>query len=152
MITYQIEEYEKALPELKEIFLVHWLELALFQDEMPLYPIDADYITMDRNGSLFLSTIRYNGELIGYYVCKIYYPLHYGTTLAATMDMLYTKIEYRGRGYAVRLLNFVEKELIKRGVKIWYSGFKTDKPLGLDRVLKKLNFKNADTYLAKWIG
>lgn len=68
------------------------------------------------------------------------------------MDMIYTKIEHRGHGYAIRLIDFVEKELIKRGVQIWYSGYKTHKPLGLDRVLKSRGFSDADTYLVKWIG
>lgn len=152
MITYQVEEYERALPELREIFPVHWLELALFQDRMPLRPNDNDYISMDRNGSLILSTIRRHGELIGYYTAKIYNPLHYCETLAATMDMIYVKIEYRNFGYAVRLIDFVEKLLVKRGVQVWYSGYKTGKPLGLDSVLRRRGFSDADTYVVKWIG
>lgn len=151
MITYQIEPYAHALPELKEIYPVHWLELALFQDRMPLRPQDYTYINQDQEGDLFLVTTRRNGELIGYYTCLLYRSLHYDIS-TATMDMIYMKIEHRSRGYAIRMIKFVEKELIKRGVQIWYSGFKTHKPLGLERVLPALGFIPADTYLVKWIG
>lgn len=151
MITYQVEPYEQALPELKEIFPVHWLELALFQDRMPLKPQDNEYIARDRDGRLFLTTCRRNGELIGYYTCLVHNSLHYDIP-TALMDMIYMKIEFRSRGYAIRMIRFVEKELIKRGIQVWYSGFKTHKPLGLDRALTSLGFGPADTYLVKWIG
>lgn len=151
MITYQVEPYENALPELKELLPVHWLELALFQDRMPLMPQHAEYIARDRDGRLFLTTCRKDGELIGYYITLIHNSLHYDIP-TATMDIIYMKIEFRSRGYAIRMIKFVEKELIKRGVQIWYSGFKTRKPLGLDRALEHLGFSPADTYLVKWIG
>lgn len=151
MITYQVESYETALPELKEIFPVHWLELALFQDKMPLRPQDQEYIARDRDGRLFLTTCRRNGELIGYYTCLVHNSLHYDIP-TALMDMIYMRIEFRSRGYAIRMVQFVEKELIKRGIQVWYSGFKTHKPLGLDRALASLGFGPADTYLVKWIG
>ena len=151
MITYQVEPYESALPELKEIYPVHWLELALFQDRMPLKPQDGEYIARDRDGRLFLTTCRQNGELIGYYTTLLHNSLHYDIP-TATMDMVYMKVEYRGRGYAIRMARFVQKELRKRGVQIWYSGYKTHNPLGLDRVLPALGFIPADTYFVKWIG
>lgn len=151
IVTYQIEPYENALPELKQIYPVHWLELALFQDRMPLRPQDGEYIARDRDGRLFLATCRKDGELIGYYTCLVHNSLHYDIP-TALMDMIYMKIEHRSHGYAIRMIKFVEKELIKRGVQVWYSGYKTHKPLGLDRALHSLGFGPADTYLVKWIG
>lgn len=118
---------------------------------MPLRPQDAEYIQRDRDGRLFLTTCRRNGELIGYYTTLLHNSLHYDIP-TATMDMIYMKVEHRHRGYAIRLIMFVEKELTRRGVQIWYSGFKTHKPLGLDRALTHLGFGPADTYLVKWIG
>lgn len=118
---------------------------------MPLRPQDHEYIARDRSGGLFLVTCRRNGELIGYYTCLVYNSLHYDIP-TATMDLIYMKIEHRHRGYAICMIKFVEKELIKRSIQIWYSGFKTHKPLGLDRALAHLGFIPADTYLAKWIG
>lgn len=151
MITYQVEPYEAALPELKQIISTHWEELALFQDRMPLQPQHGEYIARDRDGRLFLTTCRRNGELIGYYITLIHNSLHYDIP-TATMDIVYMKEEHRSRGYAIRMMRFVEKELTKRSVKVWYSGFKTHKPLGLDRALSHLGFGPADTYLVKWIG
>lgn len=118
---------------------------------MPLKPLDGEYITRDRDGRMFLVTCRRNSELIGYYTCLLHSSLHYEIP-SATMDLIYMKIEHRHRGYAIRMIKLVEKELIKRGIQIWYSGFKTHKPLGLDHVLAGLGFIPADTYLAKWIG
>lgn len=118
---------------------------------MPLKPQHGEYIARDRDGRLFLTTCRRNGELIGYYITLVHNSLHYDIR-TATMDIIYMKEEHRSRGYAIRMMLFVERELTRRGVKVWYSGYKTHKPLGLDRALKHLGFGDADTYLVKWIG
>ena len=86
MITADIESFERALPELSKRFPQHWEELALFKDRMPLVPQFDEYIARERNGSLFLTVVRKNGEIVGYYTVQVAPGFHYGHTLTAHMD------------------------------------------------------------------
>lgn len=152
MITAQVESFEAALPELRAIFPVHHAELALFQDRMPLDPQYDEYARRERAGSLFLVTVRKDGRITGYYTAQVAPGFHYGSTFTGTMDLMFVIPEERGRGTVVPLMRTVERELRRRGVRLWYSGHKTHKPLGLDRLLPMFGFQPADTYMAKWIG
>lgn len=152
MISAQIESFEAALPELLAIFPTHWAELALFRDRMPLSPQYREYIKRERAGVLFLATIRMNGRIVGYYTAQAAPGFHYESTFTATMDMVYVLPEVRDRGLALPLFRCVERELKRRGVQLWYSGFKTHNPLGMPRLLGLLGFRDADTYMARWIG
>lgn len=152
MLTVQLESFEDALPELRGIFPSHWEELALFRDRMPLAPQYPEYIRRNREGRLLLITARIDGRIAAYYTVQLAPGFHYGSTFTATMDMLYIIPELRGRGVSFPLFRFVEAELRRRGVWLWYSGFKTHSPLQLDKLLPALGFQPADTYLAKWIG
>ena len=152
MITAQIESFEACLPELSPIFPRHWEELGLFRDRMPLAPQYDEYVRRERAGTLALSTVRQNGKIAAYYTSQIAPGFHYGSTLTGTMDMAYVTPAARGRGMALPLFRCVERELKRRGVKIWYSGFKTHNPLGMPQLLDALDFKPADTYRAKWLG
>lgn len=152
MISAQIESFEKALPELIKIFPTHWTELAIFKEKMPLSPQYDEYVKRERNGILFLATVRKNGRIVGYYTAQVAPGFHYKETLTATMDMAYVVPEERQKGLALPLFRAVERELKRRGVKIWYSGWKTAKPLGMPDLLEAFGFSSADTYLAKWLG
>lgn len=152
MISAQIESFEKALPELIELFPGHWEELAIFKDRMPLSPQYAEYIRREQQGLLFLATVRKNGKIVGYYTAQIAPGFHYKSTLTATMDMAYIVPGDRQRGLALPLFRAVERELRHRGVAVWYSGYKTSKPLGMPGILDLFGFSDADTYRAKWLG
>jgi hypothetical protein len=71
--------------------------------------------------------------------------------MTATMDILYIHPHVRNRGLALPLFKCVEKELRRRGVKIWYSGYKTNNALGLDKLLDLFGFTPADSYCVKWL-
>lgn len=152
MITAQIESFEQALPELRAIFPQHHAELALFKDRMPLSPQYDEYIERERAGRLFLVTVRLNGEIAGYYVAQVAPGFHYSETMTGTMDMCYVTTEQRGRGLSLPLFRCVERELRRRGVQVWYSGYKTERTFGMPGLLDLLKFGPADTYRAKWIG
>lgn len=152
MITAQVESFERAIPELQGIFPRHWSELALFKDRMPLRPQYDEYVRRERDGNLFLVTVRKNGQLVAYYTAQVAPGFHYGSTLTATMDMLYVVPDERGRGLAVPLFGTVERELRRRGVQLWHSGYKSHNPLGLPRLYEMLGFAPADVYVAKWMG
>jgi len=152
MISAQIESFELCILELVEIFPQHWAELALFRSKMPLAPQFDEYVRRERDGQLFLATVRWNSKIVGYYTAQVAPGFHYRTTLTGTMDMLYILPEVRERGLIVPLMKCVERELRRRGVNLWHSGFKTLKPNGLHDLYGKLGFVPADTYLAKWLS
>lgn len=152
MITAQVESFERALPELMSLFPRHWEELALYRDRMPLDPQYPEYVRRERTGALLLVTVRVDGRISAYYTAQLAPGFHYQSTLAAHMDMMYVVPEQRHRGLAVPLFRCVELELRRRGVKLWYSGYKASNPNQLNRVLPVLGFQPADVYMAKWIG
>lgn len=152
MITAQIETIEACLPELLAIWPSHWNELGLFRDRMPLSPQTEEYVRRNRSGSLFLATIRWSGRLAGYFICQVQPGFHYSQTLTGTTDIYYVVPEFRQRGLFLPLYRCVEKELRRRGVSAFYCGFKSATALDMDRMLPKLGFIAADTYLLKWLG
>lgn len=152
MITAQIESFAACLPELVDLFPIHWAELALFKDRMPLSPQYGEYVRRERDGCLILATVRKDGRIVAYYTAQIALGFHYKETLAATMDMAYVLPDVRGYGFARPLFRRVERELRRRGVLIWYSGFKIHNPLGMPELLGLIGFVPADTYCAKWLG
>jgi GNAT superfamily N-acetyltransferase len=125
LITVQVDSFELCIPELRELFPGHHRELALFQDRMPLAPDYAEYVRREREGSLFLTTARWNGRIVAYYVAQVRPGFHYSITLTGTMDILYVVPQFRNRGLALPLFRHTEQELRRRGVEVWYSGFKS---------------------------
>lgn len=152
MITVQIDSFEECIPELRQIFVTHHQELGLFRDQMPLDPDYREYIRREREGSLFLTTVRWNGKIAAYYCAQVKPGFHYKSTLTGTMDLAYVVPEERNRGLAFPLFRATERELRRRGVKVWYSGYKDHNPLGMPGLHKALGFVPADHYVVKWIG
>lgn len=146
-----MESFERAIPELSCIFPIHWSELAIFKDRMPLDPDYDEYVRREREGRLFLVTVRKDGQIVAYYTAQAAKGFHYQSTFTGTMDMLYVVQEVRERGLAMPLFRCVEKELERRGVRLWFSGYKSHNPLGLDLLLPKFGFIPADVYMAKWL-
>src|SRR5271170_1508068 len=122
MITAQVESFQHAIDELRELFPTHWHELALFQDRIPLAPQYDEYVRRERDGTLFLATVRWDGRINAYYTAQVQPGFHYGTTLTGMGDMLYVVPDARGSGLIFPLMRCVEKELRRRAVKVWYSG------------------------------
>jgi hypothetical protein len=152
VITVQIDNFEQCIPELKPLFLVHHAELALFQNRMPLDMDYPEYVRREREGSLFLCTVRRNVRIAAYYCAQVRPGFHYKSTLTGTMDIAYVVPEERNRGLALPLFRHTERELQRRGVKVWYSGCKLHNQLGMPALHRLLGFAPADLYLAKWIG
>ena len=150
MITAEIEEWLDVLPELKPMFPAHHRELALFQDRMPLNIQFGVYADRNIKGELVVAIVREDGKVIGYWVTFVAPGLHYGSTLTATMDVLWIKPENRGDGSGRMLAACLEKELKRRGVKVWWVGSKNHKEI--EGFYEHLGFKHEESYFARWIG
>lgn len=152
MLSCQVESFERAIPELRELFPAHWQELALFQDHMPLAPQYDEYTRREREGALFLTTARKDGAIVAYYITFVTPGLHYADTLTGQMDIMYVVPGVKGQGISFPLMRCVEAELKRRRAQVWYSGWKAHRPQGMDRLHALLGFQPADVWVAKWIG
>ncbi len=150
MITAQIESFEKTLSEFSPLFPIHYEELALNKDKVPLDPQYDIYIERERRGELLFVTLRELGKPVGYFIGFISPALHYKTCLTCIMDIFYVSPEYRGNGGGKLLFTFVEKELKRRGVDRWFVGSKLHKDSSW--LFEHLGFEKVEIYYSKWLG
>ncbi len=130
MITAQIESFTETLEELKPLLPLHWEELGLNKDSVPLDPMFETYTAREAQGEVIFTTLRDDGELIGYFIGFITPGLHYRTCLTCIMDIFYVVQDKRGRKGGFTLFAEVKKELQRRGVQRWFVGEKLHKPCG----------------------
>ena len=150
MITAQVEPYQKCLPELMQCYDLHWEELALNKDKVPLDPQYDLYEARDDAGQLLLVTLRENGRLVGYFIGFIAPGFHYKTCLTLTMDIFWTHPDVRGGFSGVKLFRLVEKEAKRRGVHRMFYGSKMHKDAS--RLFEFLKMEPVEIYYSKWIG
>ena len=150
MITCHIESFEEKLAELQLLLPMHYKELALNQDKVPLSPLYDVYIMRERQGGLLFVTLRDAGQLVGYFIGFIAPGLHYSTCLTCTMDIFYVRADKRQGSAGVRLFRFVEAELKRRGVQRWFMGSKVH--ADASALFKRIGAAPVETYYSKWIG
>jgi GNAT superfamily N-acetyltransferase len=150
MITAAVESLTQRLDELKPLFPVHYQELALDQEKVPLDPQYRVYLERDGRGEVVFVTLRDAGELIGYFVGFIAPGLHYATCLTCTMDIFFVRPDKRGARAGVKLFKAVEAELRRRGVQRWFVGSKCHKDASW--LFEFLGFQQVEIYFSKWLG
>lgn len=150
MITAHIESFEENLEYLKPLLPIHYKELALNQDKVPLSPQFDKYVATEKQGGLIFVTLRKAGEMVGYFIGFIAPGLHYSTCLTCQMDIFYVLPEHRGSGTGFQLFKFVEQQLKKRGVQRLFVGSKLHKDASW--LFEKLNYTPVETYYSAWLG
>lgn len=150
MITFSVDQVRTVLPELKQLFPLHWRELALDQESIPLDPQYEVYLERDAKGEVMVLTGREAGRIIGYFVGFIAPGLHYRTCLTLTMDIFWIHPEHRGKSLGVRLFKAVEQEARRRGVKRMFMGSKLHKDSGW--LFERLGYRPVETYYSKLVG
>ena len=150
MISIQTEKLSDILDEMKIVFPLHWEELALNKDQVPLDPQYDIYLEREKRNEVLVVTVRQEGELIGYFVGFIAPGLHYKTCLTCTMDIFYIHPDYRGSDLGFKLFNYVERELKVLGVQRWFMGSKMHKDASF--LFEKIGAEPVETYYSKWLG
>lgn len=150
MITYAVESLTESLRELKPLLPLHYEELALNQDKVPLSPQWNVYISREQMGELLFVTARDAGELIGYFIAFISPGLHYSTCLTCIMDIFYVRKDHRGGRAGIKLFSFIEKELKRRNVQRWFVGSKVHADVSW--LFEKLGFERVEVTYSKYIG
>lgn len=97
---------------------MHYDELALHKEAMPMGLDGALYLELERLGRLLVVAARRGRELVGYYVAIIidHHPHNKTGGKVSTCDMFYLLPECRRGGAGARLLMAAERELKNRGV------------------------------------
>lgn len=150
MITAHVESFEENLEYLKPLLPIHYKELALNQDKVPLSPQFDKYVATEKQGGLIFVTLRKAGEMVGYFIGFIAPGLHYSTCLTCQMDIFYVLPDHRGSGTGFQLFKFVEQQLKKRGVQRLFVGSKLHKDASW--LFEKLNYTPVETYYSAWLG
>lgn len=150
MITAHVESFEQSLPYLKPLLPVHYQELALNQDKVPLSPQFDKYIAAEQHGELLFVVLRDSGQMVGYFIGFISPALHYSTCLTCQMDIFYVHPNHRGNGAGFQLFKYVEQQLKKRGVQRMFVGSKMHKDASW--LFEKLGYKPVETYYSAWLG
>jgi GNAT superfamily N-acetyltransferase len=150
MITFCVESLTQNLEAMKSLFPLHWQELALNQDKVPLDPQYDIYLARDQRGEVMFVAGREAGELIAYFVGFVAPGLHYKTCLTLTMDIFWVRPEYRGKSAGIRLFKTVEAEAKRRGVQRMFMGSKLHRDAGW--LFERLDYEPVETYYSKWLG
>lgn len=151
MLTTQIESFGDRLEEFRPLFPLHWAELALNQDKVPLDPQYDLYLAREARGELLFVTLREAGAPVGYFLGFIAPGMHYRTCLTCTMDIFWVHPDQRAKGMpGVRLFRAVEKELRRRGVQRWFAGSKVH--ADASALFERLAFERVEVYYSKWLG
>jgi len=148
MVTFQKEPFQgRFFDEAQPYFAIHYKELAVDQDEVPLDPDYPMYFKLEEMGILHTFTARDAGKLIGYNLSLVKGHLHYQSTLTAHNDIYYLDRAYRKNGVGRSFFSAWMVELKRLGVVRILLGTKLHED---HRALfKHLGFKEADTILTK---
>jgi GNAT superfamily N-acetyltransferase len=150
MITCHVENLADRLEEIKVLLPLHYKELALNQDHVPLDPQYEIYLERERAGALLFVTMRDAGVMVGYFLGFIAPGLHYKTCRTCTMDIFYVRADKRKGSAGVRLFRFVETELRRRKVQRWFMGSKIH--ADASALFKRIGAEPVETYYSKWLG
>lgn len=148
MITFQVEKLDQVKDELPVLLKLHYDEIALNKEHIPLDPDWEKYKTLCDRGNLFVVTARTDDQLlVGYSVFFTTYHLHYKSTLVASNDILYLHPDYRKGTTGIKLIKFSESELKKLGVDkvIWHIKYLKD----FRNILYRMGYFDEDAIVGK---
>lgn len=150
MITFCAERFADEYEALKPMFVLHWQELALNKDVVPLDPQYNVYLERENRGEVMFITARESGSIVGYFIGFVAPGLHYQTCLTLTMDIFWIHPEKRGNMTGVNLFRFIEQEARNRGVQRMFMGSKLHKDVGW--LFERLGYTEVERYFSKMVG
>jgi GNAT superfamily N-acetyltransferase len=147
-VTFQVEQWSAALPQLRPLFSLLWADVAVDKDRFVAKCDESKYKILEDAGALHLCTMRNDGELVGYYAALILPNPHYfGQGLMVYTDMYYLLKEYRRGNLGLRFFAFCEQEWRKRGAVKAYSSHKLHRDRS--KMFKTLGWKPTDMIYSK---
>ena len=147
MVTFQRESWRDIFEEIQPFLPIHYKELAVDQNDVPLDPNWQFYNDQCDSGVLICFTARDEGKLIGYNLSFVRGHIHYQSTLTAHNDIYYLSKAYRKHGNGRNFFSAWMVELKRMGVVRVLLGTKLHEDHR--QLFKHLGFQEADTILTK---
>ena len=150
-MRFAVETLAECWEEGQALLKLHWQEIALHRELIPLDPDRESYEQMERAGQLQLVTMRDDeGTLWGYHVSLIRPHLHYRASLTGFTDVFYIHPDQRKGSTAIELFRFVEVALLSRGVQRMYATCKLS--LDLRPIFMRLRWTEIERVFTKLVG
>lgn len=149
-MMYQREPWPDFIKEAQPLLPLHWEELALNKDKVPLDPDYAVYDAADSKGNVLVVTARDESKLIGYFIGFLSPGLHYKTCRTLQGDIFYIHPDYRGAGCGIHLFNQVRIDAMKEQVQRIFIGSKMHKDVSF--LFERLGYIEVERYWSLWIG
>jgi len=150
MLTAHVEPWPAFVQEAKPLFPLHWEELALNKDSVPLDPQYHIYDQRDAAGMVMVVTLREAGELVGYFIGFVAPGLHYQTCLTLHLDIFWIKPTHRGKSGGIALFKAVEAEARRRGVQRMFVGSKIHADASF--LFERLGYTKVETVYSIMLG
>jgi GNAT superfamily N-acetyltransferase len=123
-VTFAYEPWAQFAREAGPLWVEHWKEVALNQDEIALDVDHQQYETQEAAGALRIVVARHQGRIIGYWLGFVRPHFHYRTSLSAYTDIYYVDPAYRQGGVGRDLIRFVDRSLKQQGVQKVFTATK----------------------------
>jgi len=149
-IIYAVETLDECLEEMKPILQLHYEEVAMYQDKVPLCPDYDRYYKLEELGMFHIVTVRDEGILVGYFLSMLSPNLHYSQTIYAVNDILYLHQDYRKSGVGQKMFSFAEERLKELGASVVAIHMKTALPF--DSLCQGMGYDYAERNYTKYIG
>jgi GNAT superfamily N-acetyltransferase len=149
-ISIESESFPEFLQEVQPLLPLHWEELALNKDKVPLAPQYDQYLHRWIDGQILLKVVRKGDDLIGYFIGFVVPGLHYKTCIHLHMDIFYIHPDHRGAGLGMRLFKEVEAEAKARGVQRMFLNTKWHKSCAW--LYEKLGYEHVEQLYSVWLG
>ena len=127
MMTFQIEPLRPNQGAFLALACAQWDETETYQ-HFPLHPNMEKYCNLNGAGWHRWYTVRANGKIVGHAGMYLDESMHTGAIIASE-DTWFIFKEFRGEGTGSKLLEFVEQDLIKEGVKEIHLTVKGTNPI-----------------------
>lgn len=150
MIRYQEEKYEDILDEILELYPLHYNEVAMDKEHVPLDPDIGQYLHLEEVGVLHILTVRDGDRLIGYHKAFVVPHIHFKSTLVAYTDLYFLLPEYRKGYIGINFFRILEGKLKDLGVQKIYTMTKVHKDNSA--LFKRLDYTLAEYAYTKYIG
>ncbi len=146
-IKFQVENWFDVKEGMKWLFPIHWEEVALNKDSIPLEMWFEEYDRFAKAGILHIVTARDDDKIVGYYWAIIRHHMHYANSLTAFTDMFFLHPKYRKGMSGYNLIKFFVESVKEKGVQRVISNVKTH--LDTSAIFKRLGFIQAETVYTK---
>lgn len=150
-MKYAKEFFADVIEEIKPLLERHWHEIALNKDKIPFDPDYDKYEVLEEEGILDIFTARDDEDtLCGYCITFTIPHLHYKTTIASNVDILFVTPEHRGKMTGVRLIAFTEQQLKEQGTDLLMHHVKLAHDFS--PILLRQGYAEQERIFGKYIG